>query len=69
MGGTAYSGGVITRYYDSLLVKFAAKRNARSRRSPAWTGGPARIPALGAFPTNIRQSICREIQKQPDFPQ
>ena len=24
-GGTAYSGGVITRYYDSLLVKVTAK--------------------------------------------
>ncbi len=36
-GGTAYSGAVITRYYDSLLEKVTAWAPTPERRSRAWT--------------------------------
>jgi pyruvate carboxylase len=42
-GGTAYSGAVITPFYDSLLVKVTAWAPDPERPSPAWTA-PARIP-------------------------
>jgi pyruvate carboxylase len=36
-GGTAYSGAVVTRFYDSLLEKVTAWAQTPRRRSAAWT--------------------------------
>ena len=51
-GGTAYSGAVITRYYDPLLEKVTAWAPSPRRRSPAWTGRCANSASAAWRPTS-----------------
>jgi pyruvate carboxylase len=48
-GGTAYSGAVITPYYDSLLVKVTAWGHSPRKRRGAWTG-PCASSGCGGWP-------------------
>jgi pyruvate carboxylase len=50
-GGTAYSGAVITPYYDSLLVKVTAWAPTPKRRSRAWTARCANSASAAWRPT------------------
>jgi pyruvate carboxylase len=50
-GGTAYSGAVITRYYDPLLEKVTAWAPSPRRPSPAWTGRCASSASAASAPT------------------
>jgi pyruvate carboxylase len=62
-GGTAYSGAVITRYYDSLLVKVTAWAPTPERRSPGWTARCA--SSASAACTNI--AFVENLLKHPTF--
>ena len=50
-GGTAYSGAVITRYYDPLLEKVTAWAPTRRRPSTAWTGRCVSFASVAWQPT------------------
>jgi pyruvate carboxylase len=50
-GGTAYSGAVITRYYDSLLEKVTAWAPTR-RSASAWTARCASSASAASPPTS-----------------
>ncbi len=64
-GGTAYSGAVITRYYDSLAGQgHGLGADAGDRRSPGWTGRCANS-ASGASATNI--AFVENLLKHPTF--
>ena len=64
-GGTAYSGGVITRYYDSLLVKITAHAPDPERRNCPDGPGLARIPHSRR---QYQYRLCREPAEAPDLP-
>ncbi len=63
-GGTAYSGAVITRYYDSLLDQSDRPAQTPRWRSPAWT---ARC-ASSVFAACHQYRLCREPAQAPDVP-
>ena len=63
-GGTAYSGAVITRYYDSLLDKVTAWAPTPERRLPAWTARCANSVSV-ACRTNI--AFVENLLKHPTF--
>ena len=63
-GGTAYSGGVITRYYDSLLIKLPPTPKRPKRRLPAWTVRCANS-VFAAVSTNI--AFVENLLKHPTF--
>jgi pyruvate carboxylase len=55
-GGTAYAGSVITRYYDSLLVKVTAHAQTPEKPSPGWTAPCANSASAGSRRTSNSSS-------------
>ncbi len=65
-GGTAYAGGVITRYYDSLLTKITAKAQTPRDGHRPHGSRPARVP----HPRRVDQHrLRREPPQAPDVPE
>ena len=60
-GGTAYSGALVTRYYDSLLEKVTAWGATAARSGPPNGSRPARVP----HPRRLDQPAIR---RGPHFP-
>jgi len=63
-GGTAYSGGVITRYYDSLLVKVTAKAQT-PKQAIARMDRALREFRIRGVSTNI--AFVENLLKHPTF--
>jgi len=57
-GGTAYAGGVITRYYDSLLSRSPLGRRRRRNPSRGWTAPCASSAFAGSAPISPLSRTC-----------